>query len=237
MRPTRWEADKEKVEQLLTRWTEASVEKFIDTPTEEQSSQIEASSWTLTLRTETEPFTLRFTNPDTNGLRLACGTPNVPICNVSGDLISNKLTDPLHYRSPTVLEINPAQIEKITRQTGDVEQTIQKSENGSFNIASSEKILKTDALTDIMWELNNLKAKCYTAYNPQSLTPYGLDSPHTRLIVTLNETDTLGRVLLLGNETENGRFAMVQGRPVVFELPAETIHILLQDLIQPAATP
>lgn len=237
MRPARWTAHKKQIQNLLTRWSEASVEQFLDAPTEEQLAQIDTAPWNITFNTEDGPVSLQITEPGTNGLRLVRGTPNIPLCRVSGDLIHSDLVDPLHYRSPVVMEINPAQIEKLTRTVGETEQTVQKSEDGSFSTVDTGRSLKAGALTDIMWELNNLTVKRYTAYNPETLTPYGLDRPHARLTVTLSETNALGRILLLGAESETGRFAMVQGRPVVFELPPETVEILLQDLTQPAASP
>jgi hypothetical protein len=237
MRPAHWPADPERIQQLLEKWTGASVAAFVDAPTEEQSAQIEDAPWTVTLGSPVGEVVLTLGSADQNDLRLARGTPNIPLCKADGQLVYDDLVNPLYYRAPGVLEINPADIERILLRTETSEQTVQKADSGSFKSGDSGRVLRTDALTDMMWELNDLRVERYVVYNPESLAPYGLETPDTQLTVILSSTDTLGQILLFGNETKAGRFAMIQGRPVVFVLNKKTAAILTQDLTRPAAVP
>lgn len=65
--------------------------------------------------------------------------------------------------------------------------------------------------------------------SPAELRPYGLDRPTTRLTLDLDGgADGLRRVLLIGDpDPKTGAApALVQGRPVLYELDAETVRLL-----------
>ena len=93
--------------------------------------------------------------------------------------------------------------------------------------------VKAEALTDLMWALNELRVERYVDFNPVSLKPYELDPPQTALTVTLSDTNVIGRIVLLGGKTENGRFAMIQGQNIVFVVSEETAQTLTRELTVP----
>ena len=67
--------------------------------------------------------------------------------------------------------------------------------------------------------------------SPDKLRPYGLDRPLVRLTLDLDGgEDGLRRVLLIGDpDPKTGAApALVQGRPVLYELDAETVRLLLR---------
>ncbi|MFA7368183.1 MAG: hypothetical protein WC334_00930, partial [Kiritimatiellales bacterium] len=53
------------------------------------------------------------------------------------------------------------------------------------------------------------------------------------LTVTLSDTNAIGRMVLLGGKTENGRFAMIQGQNIVFVVSEKTAQTLTRELTVP----
>ena len=93
--------------------------------------------------------------------------------------------------------------------------------------------LDAEAAFNLTTELMNLRTIRYIAFNPDSLDSYGLDAPLLRLTVSLNGTNTLGQVILLGNAVEGGRYAMLQGQSVVFVFADKTAQALTRRLTIP----
>ncbi|MCC7300756.1 MAG: DUF4340 domain-containing protein, partial [Verrucomicrobia bacterium] len=233
IRPVRWDADPALIGQLLKTIGGASVEEFVDSPSAAQAGQIKTAPWTVALLSEGKTNTLRISTADTNGLRLVQYNNEPAFYATAGGIVRDALVDPLFYRSRTVLEINPVQIQKITARNGAIERSVQKTDTGVFASGEPDRQVSAKALTDMMWVLNDLHAKRYVDYNPVSLKPYGLDVPQTTLTVTLSDTNVIGRIVLLGNKTEDGRFAMIQGQNIVFVMSNEAAQTLTCELTVP----
>jgi hypothetical protein len=73
-----------------------------------------------------------------------------------------------------------------------------------------------DVMETVLSDLTQISATSYVTYNPRDLKNYGLDQPMLALHISLSGTNQLGRVLLIGDVTSVGNFAIVQGRDVVF---------------------
>lgn len=234
VRPARWDADPVQTDELLKALGSASVEKFVDEPSALQIAQIKTAPWEAVLTAEGKTNTLRISTAGADGLRLAEYNDEPSLYLTADGAIREAFAEPLFYRSRTVLELNPAQIQKITVQTtGRPEQSVQKTETGAFAAAQADLQVSPQALTDMMWALNDLRAERYVNYNPASLRPYGLDQPRTAVTVTLSDTNIIGRMVLLGSETEDGRFAMIQGQNIVFVIAEKTAQTLTCQLTVP----
>lgn len=234
VRPARWDADPAQTAQLLKALSSATVEKFIDEPSVQQIVQIKTAPREAILTADGKTNTLRISASGADGFCLAQYNNEPSLYLTAGSLIHEAFADPLFYRSRIVLEINPAQIQKITVKTGGKpEQSVQKTAAGGFTAAQNDRQVNPQALTDMMWVLNDLRAGRYVDYNPASLHPYGLDQPRTALTVTLSDTNAIGRMVLLGAETDGGRFAMVQGQNIVFVIAEESAQTLTSELTVP----
>jgi Domain of unknown function (DUF4340) len=234
VRPVRWEAAGKPVGELLKALTGASVEEFIDAPSEAQIAGMNAAPWKVILTAEGKTNTLQIGAAGTNGLRMVRLNDEPAFCTTAAGIIQETFADPVFYRSRTVLEVNPAQIQKITVQkTGETEQAVQKTETGSFAASQPARQVHAEALTSLMWALHDLRAARYVEFNPVSLTPYGLELPQTVITVTLSDTNSIGRMILLGNQAEDGRFAMVQGQNIVFVVSEEAAQTLTRELTVP----
>lgn len=233
VRPVRWDADAEQAAAVLKALAGAVVEEFIDTPASEQIAQMGAAPWKAILIADGKTNTLNIGNSGTNGLRLVQCNEEPLFFSVKGGIVRDAFVDPLFYRSRTVLEINPALIQKITAQSRGAEQSVFKMETGAFASILHDRQVNAGALTDIMWALNDLRVERYVDFNPVSLTPYELDPPQSTLTVTLSDTNIIGRMVLLGGKTGDGRFAMIQGQNIVFVVPEKTAQTLTRELTVP----
>jgi len=231
-RPARWNAEPSQVQDLLQTLAQAVVLDFVDDPSAEESQLMENAPWTLTFSANGETHTLRISAVNSNGFRLVQRDEETAFYTTTSDIMDNAFAAPLFFRSRTVLEIDPTQIAKITQQS-DGEEMVAQSTGTSFAAADRSQQLDSRALFDLTSELISLRATRYIAFNPDSLESYGLVNPKFRVTVSLNGTNTLGRVVLLGDATDGGRFAMIQGQAIVFVLADETAQALTRKLTLP----
>ncbi len=233
VRPVRWDADSKQVAELLKAFSGALIEDFIDAPSAAQIAQMNAAPWKAILTAGVKTNTLHLSDLGTNSLRIIQYNEEVSFCTTVDGIVREAFVDPLFYRNRSVLEINPASIQKITRQNGGVEQSIQKTETGTFAATKPDRQVSAEALTDLMWALNDLQANRYVAFNPPSLTPYGLDPAQSILTITLSDTNAIGRMVLIGHKTDEGCFAMIQGQNIVFVVSEKTAQTITRELTVP----
>ncbi|MFA7256083.1 MAG: DUF4340 domain-containing protein [Kiritimatiellales bacterium] len=232
IRPVRWDADPSQTGELLKALTGADVAEFIDEPSVAQKEQMKTAPWTAVLTADGKTNTLHISEA-ANGMRMVQYNEEPAFYTTDSQIVRKTFADPLFYRSRIVLEVNPSLIQKITVQSSGTEQSVQKTDVGIFASAQPDRQVSAKALADIMWALNDLCADRYVDFNPVSLKPYGLDLPQTSLTVTLSDTNVIGRIVLLGNKAEDGRFAMIQGQNIVFVVSEETAQTLTRELTVP----
>lgn len=234
IRPVRWDAANAPVAQLLKTLTDASVLEFIDTPSAEQTAFMKTAPWEIALTADGKSVTLHISEQGEKGLRLVQVNDEPTLFTTDDGIVTDRFADPLFYRSRLMLDVNPSLIEKITTQSGGTNRSVLKTESGSFAAGEADQNVSAQALTDLMWVLNDLRAMRSVDFNPASLTPYGLEQPETALTITLSDTNTIGRIVLVGSKTEDGRYAMIQGQNIVFVVSEETAQMLTRELTVPS---
>jgi hypothetical protein len=237
VRPAHWDAAPAQIGQLLQALSGASVEQFVDESSAAQAAQMAAAPWQIQLTAAGKTNTLHIGEAGTGGLRPVRFNDGPAFCLTASNIVQNAFADPLFYRSRTVLEVNPAQIDKITVQSGGTDRSVLKADTGTFAAGTPDRQVDSDALTDLMWTLNDLRAERYVDFNPASLKPYGLEPPPFALTVMLSDTNLIGRMVLLGAQTAGGRFAMIQGQNIVFTVSDQTAQTLTRDLTVPLEKP
>ncbi len=232
IRPARWDAEPASIRAILEAIGSSIIQEFVDNPSALQAEQIANAPWTITFGTDQEKHTLRIAQPLADGRLMMQRDDEASFYITEGALLNTPFIEPLFYRNRTVLQIDPQQIQAITLQTGEEEFRVENL-NGQYAAADRTQKPVANAVFTLIAELTGLRTEQYVAFNPDSLTAYGLDNPSTRLSITLTGTNMLGHVLLLGGSAEGGRFAMLQGQPVIFVLPETSADALTQELTQP----
>lgn len=232
-RPARWDAESARVNEWLQTLAQAVVLDFVDAPSPEQSKLMTNALWSILFTENGTVHTLRISAAHSDRLRLIQRDEESSFYTTDTESIDEAVIDPLFFRSRTVLQIDPSQIKKITQKNSEGEWCVQNREN-TFTSTDPAQRTSSEAVFELTSLLMNVQATRYIAFNPDDLEPYGLNTPSLRLSVTLNGTNTLGQVVLLGNVVEDGRFAMIQGQPIIFVLADKTVQALTQKVTQPA---
>jgi hypothetical protein len=231
-RPARWESDKETMQALLETLAQAAVIDFVDNPTEEQIHAVQNPEWILQFTENERTHTLRVGPETEESLRLVQRDEESSLYTVQAEITASIPEDPVQFRNRTVLQVPPVEISKITQSFNTRSHAVIK-QDGQFAPSDPEQQVDANAIAELTAQISELKATKYTAYNPVSLAPYGLDTPQLRLQININSTNALGHVLLLGKETEAGQYAMVQGTPIVFILPKPAAQAITQNITVP----
>ena len=232
VRPARWDAEPASIRAILEALSSSVILEFVDNPTTLQTEQIANAPWTITFSTGPKTHTLRIARPLADGRLMMQRDDEASFYITGGELPNIPFNEPLFYRNRTVLQIDPQQIQAITLQTDEKEFRVENL-NGQYTTADRTQKPVANAVFKMVGELTGLRTEQYIAFNPDSLTTYGLDSPAARLSITLAGTNMLGQVLLLGDSAKGGRYAMLQGQPVIFVLPETSVNTLTQELTQP----
>lgn len=143
-------------------------------------------------------------------------------------------TNPLYYRSRTVLKIAQDEILSIALASGDNTQLIVRADSSeSFGLPpNGEGALRENALSKTLSLAQGLEALNYIGLSSDELTQFGLDEPQKTITFGLTGENGLSRVILLGNRLANGDcYSMIRGRDEVFLLPNIVANILADDLL------
>ncbi len=138
----------------------------------------------------------------------------------------------------TVLAEPAAGIRRITvvRKDGAREEVVRPSDSLLWETEYPKgAFLETATLDTWLTRFADLKAVRVLHGEPTAfgaLRPYGLDRPTLRLTLDLSGETGLRRVLLVGepDATTGAAPALIQGRPILYELDAETIQLLARPL-------
>ncbi|MCK4563815.1 MAG: DUF4340 domain-containing protein [Verrucomicrobia bacterium] len=236
--PVSWDANVRAVNDLLALWDNAVVVEFTDV------SSNEMPEWTYVFGSSNLGQTNRIhvlpTQGRRDGLRIK-RDDETTVCQLNLRQVQDAATDPLSFKNKLVWRLNVGDIQKVSMEGRDaVQYAVERQEDGTFVPSGTNGTLQVDstALEGMLEGLEVLMASSYVTYDPRDLSGYGLDKPAIALHVGLSDTNQLGRVLLIGEETDQGYYAMVQGRDVVFLLNKGVVGTFSQNLlIDHEATP
>jgi len=240
IKPKRITADDYKIQRLLSTWTGAQVEQYINPPIADPGIY-GLSKEKLSIRFSTQvPISGAAPQPldrdalfligDTNANGNVYISPFPPayVMELSGKLLEEISLDTLMYRNPVILTVAPTSVRRLVQRAGKEELAVERTDSG-FRALTSREIPDANAVDQILKTIARLQVVEYIEEDPLDLEKYGLQEPIRQLIIGLTGTTGFNKVLLFGNQSASGDYyVMVQGNDVVFTLPAETAGILLK---------
>lgn len=239
--PQQFAADQEKVRDLVSSWLGASVLNFIDPPLPDLANY-GLNITNRLIRFKRLPSATKDTvendlaivlgdAPDTN-LLYGMHPDGNSIMELPSVLASKLITDSIYFRDTLVLSLPATNIMRVTQKIGIYEMAVEL-ENQLFHPVQPNFVADTDALAGVLELVENLRADTFVNVNAPSLPDYGLEPPHSELILGLASTG-LNRVLVIGREHESGgRYATVRGSDVIFVLHRDTIATLMKPVANP----
>ena len=226
--PRQWKANPVAPEVLSLWWTETLVESF-DEPLEDS---VEPSS-------VFEFFTADGVTNRIEVFSVLRGSGQLVRLNNDSSLylinrrVPGGFLKSLNYRDKKVWDLSRSGICKVDVERAGQVQSVRLDDAGVFVPAMTNGTYQVNspALDDVLDCLGSLETLKYYSYKPGPLEDYGLDNPILKVTVGLSDTNELGRVLLVGNETRYGYYSMLKGRDVIFYLHPETVLILSTDML------
>lgn len=236
--PAPGEADPLKIRSLLLWWQQIVITDF-ETKTNRDDTPSAVIEFYSTLgetnRIEVLPVVV------SGGLLVRLN--NNPVAHQISEMVLNRSVNsnnPLFYRSQKIFDIPKKSVNRISISKKDkAEQEVQLEEDGTLVAVSPNggvQVVRA-VVEQVLVILSKLQTTEYITYNPGTLSPYGLDEPMMEVYIGLSDPKELGRVLLIGEERENGFCAMVKGRDIVFLLDKDTVRVLSSDLVKAVGTP
>ncbi len=136
--------------------------------------------------------------------------------------------NPLRYRDRTMLALKEESIHRIVVTTATGEYGVERGADQAWiSIGTTDMIPETDAIEQILYAVENVRAVSVEAFNPKSLEPYGLDHPSATLTLGMLGDAGIQKSLLISKANEQGQvYALVRGQDIVFAIP-ETLAALL----------
>ncbi len=247
--PRQFKADGNKMLALLAEWTGLRIESFIETsgtnlvawgldkPVREitfarkEASLGNRTTSTSTLDDETVTVLVARSEKTPQDLILVKLANEETLYQIKRDALTTLPMQPLFYRDPAVLAINPDEIRRLTLTTANGEQTVERaSTTNSFQANSGVKI-DDAAIAHTLAALKQINAMDYVAEEPESLDMWGLATPRATLTIGLSGQGALGKSVILGDDAgPDSVFAMVRGQGLVFTLSKELRDQLLAPL-------
>lgn len=230
--PVAWNADADAVANFLSLWDHIVITDFDvsinTTSTAEWVLEFGSNKTSATNRVEVLPASGRkdglLVRRDEGSSVFQINLPEVP----------NSIINPLIYKDKHVWNIRKNQINKLTlSRANHPRQSVEFGNDGSSIVSEPIGSFQVDsfAVGKVLDALSSLQTSGYITYNPRNLDIYGLANPSVELYVGLVNSNELGRVLQIGNESTDGYYSMVKGRDVVFYLDKPTVKVLSADLI------
>lgn len=238
--PRHWRASPERIDRLLTGWTEA--EAVLHRPV--QSNTLAAYAFDppdMTLifersvgengARETIRQTLEIGLYDTSRTQLWVHVAgNDWLRSVPGELRQTLSLNPLFFKDRQLWRVAPDQLQFFSLQAADREVVLRRQSEGEIQVMSGAGEREAGQWLALAAMMTDLTTPAYIAYDVADLAGYGLDTP--RITVTLGYSGEPGglHTLWVGRprDAQSG-FAMIQGRDGVFVL-ADPLWSALEDL-------
>jgi hypothetical protein len=252
--PKRFPADDRKVQRILSAWSGAKVDSFIDPPIADPDTygvdkSKKAIMFSRTVRNGTaspavvtnqlpivaaeQQVTLVVGNTSPAGTLYTSPADQPYIMEISGSLTDAFTVNPLDFRDHLVLTVVPENIRRITQRIGEQELSVIRT-NILFRSTLDRQVSNTDNVDRIISTVSRMSAFRFIEEDPRDLNQYGLLQPARQLILGLSGADGINRVLLFGGPAgDDETFVMIQGTDVVFTLRNDVINLLFKPVINP----
>ena len=136
--------------------------------------------------------------------------------------------NPLYFKNRKLFSYDAGEIAFIERYIDQHEDKLiwddstEDQSNPSLMTREEQDALREDIIT--------LNAQKYIAIFPPSLEIYNLDTPRMRIKIGLNSAGRFGNELRIGAHTDQGYFAMIRGRNMIFLLSQDQIDRLFVNM-------
>jgi hypothetical protein len=255
--PRSFRADAQRVNILLSEWTGARIETFLDSPGTnlaelglspparrmvfaQAAPAVKPKDQTAAAATapETSPSeeAVVLVSSDTSqaGLHRVKLGHEEPLYEVREEPILASPLNPLYYRDKTVLTMETGAVRRIARMEGASEQIVEAATNGLWTGAAGAPV-DAAAVADILDAVQALRATDLIAEDPADLAAYGLDTPRATLTLGLRGEAGISKTVVFGLATPGGQvFAMIKGLDVVFTMDLALRDRLLRPLYAPS---
>ncbi|HMP95557.1 MAG TPA: DUF4340 domain-containing protein [Kiritimatiellia bacterium] len=237
--PKRFQAHEPRIQTLLSAWTDVLVSRFIDPPiTDYEPFGLHITNRIITFRRSDSAaaerewrFVLGGAN-EQGDLYIAAPVSG-QVMEVPGRLATTFSIDPLDYRDPVILTLEPESVQRIT-QRGPWRERVVERQTHFFRPTDSTFAPDTDAIDLVLFHAAQLVAVRFIEEDPPDLTRYGLSPPRRQIIFGLSAG--INRVLLIGDDANDDEFyAMRQGTDIVFTLARAAVEALLKPVANPIA--
>jgi len=242
-RPRSWPADTERVEALLHDFLTGAIHVF--TPTGEDDVPLE-NPWEISFfrkastngeaapEVQTPALVLRTDRRQDEGGYLRMRRNTEPwIYHVSPEIMRHIALQPVYYRSPVLLEIQPDQVSYMVLKRGDTEQRIERNEEQRFRPVTPPGVSATLIATGRRFDqLGQLKALDMIMAEGRDMAQYGLDEPGAELTLGLRGDSGISKTLLFGKRLEEGEgvYGRIRGQEVIAVFSEHTVNVLTSDL-------
>ena len=247
--PRQFTADGNKVLALLAEWTGLRIESFIEnsgtnlvawgldkpvrqiTFARKEPASSDRKAATTAQEDDSVTVLVARSEKSSQDLILVKLANEETLYEIKRDALATLPMQPLFYRDPVALAINPDEIRRLTLTTASGEQTVERaSATNSFQASSAVKV-DDAAIARTLAALKQVNAIDYVAEEPESLDMWGLATPRATLTIGLSGQGALGKSVILGEDAGPGSvFAMVRGQGLVFTLSKELRDQLLTPL-------
>lgn len=170
------------------------------------------------------------------GLRVSLSTNAEPVVVSAGSALGRMRLEDL--RSKDILKIDPVRVKRLVRsRSGDPKPSVvvYGRERRAWNVEAGGRpgTVNERGVLSVLSVLNPLRAGRIERLKvaPEDLARYGLEKPFLTVAVDQDREDAVRRNILIGAETEGGRFATVGSSDAVFVLPDEVVRKLGSALV------
>lgn len=142
------------------------------------------------------------------------------IYQISSDALAAIPMQPLFYREPGVLSIQPDSVRSITRSEAGIDQSVERtSGTNEFRAVAANERVDAAAVAEILDSLERVEAVDFVAEEPDSLEMWGLTAPRATLTIGLTGQGAISKSIIIGDEAGPDKvFAMIRGQGLVFTL-------------------
>ncbi len=143
------------------------------------------------------------------------------------------VADALVYMDRRVLDVDPANVRRITVARDGMEESVVRDAQGHWTADSPpDAKVMDDSVAGVLRVLSVMRADRVESASVTNPAAYGLGERAARLTLGLSGTGGIQKTLTVGSETADGKvYAALQGQDVVFVLPKATVAGLIRRLV------